>query len=432
MNIQIIQALDLTSHPTMDVQEFTKCKLPEGFRFLVTEDMKVVEPVLLFLYDHFVKSAKRPSVGNSQKAYCADLYEFFAYLHDGGLRWNEISESDLDNYNLALRTECSNHTGRRYAPSTISRRFTVLALFYEWAFAKQLVFEPIEFYELKNMWDWSKERFSNSADSDGRVRTNKWAPKVVQPVVEHLKKRELNSILDTLGPPPPKVSMLLNDYVSVRDRLVAVTAVITGMRLSEVLALGYLSIMDLQFSDPDDPFERSSLVITETKGGIPRNIYLPQWVHKQLIWYINNERRETLEEVERRYGKQKSVKEVFLNTRGKTIGRPLQSANVIRRFKEAVISCGFVRQVEYAEPKTGGRTYKEVPKYTFHALRHTFAVYSYYSLRRYSREPWKDLQILLGHRRLQTTIDTYLRSVSIEEANISDELTNLFLELADA
>jgi integrase len=44
-------------------------------------------------------------------------------------------------------------------------------------------------------------------------------------------------------------------------------------------------------------------------------------------------------------------------------------------------------------------------------------------------EPWKTLQALLGHKQLATTINIYLRSVTIDEAQITDSLGSFFREL---
>jgi len=49
-----------------------------------------------------------------------------------------------------------------------------------------------------------------------------------------------------------------------------------------------------------------------------------------------------------------------------------------------------------------------------HDLRHTYAVLTYHAeVMNGNVEPWKKIQAQLGHKSLQTTIDTYLRYVSV-------------------
>jgi hypothetical protein len=56
--------------------EVRRAALPQGFRFLVKDDMSVIEPVLFYLHEKCVMSAKIQAVGNTQRAYCEDLYEY--------------------------------------------------------------------------------------------------------------------------------------------------------------------------------------------------------------------------------------------------------------------------------------------------------------------------------------------------------------------
>ena len=48
------------------------------------------------------------------------------------------------------------------------------------------------------------------------------------------------------------------------------------------------------------------------------------------------------------------------------------------------------------------------------------------------REPWKTVQVLLGHRHLSTTIKIYLKHVRIDEAAVGDALSRYIRMLADA
>lgn len=59
--------------------------------------------------------------------------------------------------------------------------------------------------------------------------------------------------------------------------------------------------------------------------------------------------------------------------------------------------------------------------YTFHDLRHTFAVMFYKSeVLRGNPEPWEKLKQRLGHANSETTRNIYLRHIDASEASISD------------
>lgn len=47
-------------------------------------------------------------------------------------------------------------------------------------------------------------------------------------------------------------------------------------------------------------------------------------------------------------------------------------------------------------------------------------------------EPWKNLQVRLGHASMETTINTYLRVTSEFEARLSDRAAGLLTEMLNA
>ena len=54
-----------------------------------------------------------------------------------------------------------------------------------------------------------------------------------------------------------------------------------------------------------------------------------------------------------------------------------------------------------------------------HDLRHTYAVWSYHILKSLGDpEPWKSIQIQLGHKHIDTTINTYLKYVSLLDEKV--------------
>lgn len=62
---------------------------------------------------------------------------------------------------------------------------------------------------------------------------------------------------------------------------------------------------------------------------------------------------------------------------------------------------------------------EQVPAFSPHCLRHTYTVWSYLAEKQSGNsEPWKNLQVRLGHSSLETTINTYLRVASEFEAQL--------------
>src|SRR5437867_3787963 len=119
--------------------EVRRAALPQGFRFLVDNDMSVIEPVLLYLHEKCVISARIQAVGNTQRAYCEDLYEWWMWLGELKKEWVDVEAEDLIRYRDTLLNEFSPHTHRRYKSKTVRRRLSTILGFYRWANDRDLV-----------------------------------------------------------------------------------------------------------------------------------------------------------------------------------------------------------------------------------------------------------------------------------------------------
>jgi integrase len=92
-------------------------------------------------------------------------------------------------------------------------------------------------------------------------------------------------------------------------------------------------------------------------------------------------------------------------------------------FSLACRQCGITENVAWINHVTGEKRVKVVPKHSFHDLRHNCAVLTYHAeINSGNPEPWKVVQVKLGHKSVKTTIDTYLAHVTIfgEKQNIVD------------
>lgn len=156
------------------------------------------------------------------------------------------------------------------------------------------------------------------------------------------------------------------------------------------------------------------LPITVTKGGRPRSVTLPASVYDELIQYVDSERGEAVR------GHRHPTTALFVNhaTATRNAGGPVTPHTVTRNFNRAVFAAGLIRTVDADPPR-------RIAAHTFHDLRHTYAVATYFALQKAGKaEPWMLLKTLLGHRSVATTLDIYLRSVSNLEAATTDLLAD--------
>jgi integrase len=422
-------------HQALSDAAIVPCQLPIGFQFLVTDAMELIEPVLLYLYATCVQSAKIRAVGNTQHAYCADLYEWWSYLETLGTPWDVATCDDVRQYRDRLLTSYSPLTKRPYAISTVRRRLSVIVDFYRWAHREGLVEERLDTQEVRRVArPLDTHSLAHVATAYDQVATSPLLPKPPpEDVVHVLTPQDLRAVLHVLGPLPPDPGATRTDERPVRDRLIAMTSVTTGMRLGEVLGLTIYQLLDLR--PPDEPYAMVRLRITTTKGLRPRQVFLPGYLLDALLWYVDHERKAILDRGKHAstFAKRALPTALFLNgldANRRDLGNPVKAYTFERAFRGAVCHLGLTHQVPHQDPVTGERTLLCVPTYTPHDLRHTYAVQTYLTRRSLGdAEPWKTLQVLLGHKQLSTTVNTYLRAVSVSEQEVGDALLDFFREL---
>jgi integrase/recombinase XerC len=411
------------------------CQLPIGFQFLVTDAMELIEPVLLYLSATCIQRAKIRAVGNTQQAYCADLYEWWSYLETLGTPWDVVTCDDVRRYRDRLLTSYSPLTKRPYARSTVRRRLSVIVDFYRWAHHEGLVEECIDTKEVQRVArPLETHLLAHIATAHAHGATSPLLPKPPpEDVVQVMTPTALRAVLHVLGPLPPAPAATRQDERPVRDRLIAMTSVTTGMRLGEVLGLTTYQLLDLR--PPEDPYAMVRLRIITTKGLRPRHVYLPGYLLDALLWYMDHERQAILDRVTHasKGAKRETSTTLFLNgldANRRDLGNPVKAYTFERAFRRAVFHLGLTHQVPHQAPVTGERTLVRVPTYTPHDLRHTYAVQTYLTRRNLGdAEPWKTLQVLLGHKQLSTTVNTYLRAVRVSEQEVGDALLDFFREL---
>ncbi|MBI2744333.1 MAG: site-specific integrase [Burkholderiales bacterium] len=132
-------------------------------------------------------------------------------------------------------------------------------------------------------------------------------------------------------------------------------------------------------------------------------------------------------ESERRGKKKRGAKPttaLFLGHPGsKAAGKPISRSAVQKMFELACRQSGIVEEFEVADLETGKTHIKTVAAHSFHDLRHNCAVLTYHAEKANGNpEPWKIVQVKLGHKSVKVTMDTYLAHVEIfgEKQGLTD------------
>ena len=246
----------------------------------------------MFLYQrHVLQKAKKP-VKNTLNAYAYDLKEWFEYLDEFGLAWNELLSRDVAGFAKVMRATISPETGRNYATRTIDRRVSTVVSLYKWAIRSQYktafsedVIEEIEkvISERNDLW------LDLDADEQQHVS-------LIQPT-------QARSILQCAGPTPremrPKEFLRqcsekprLNDLVALgssRNRLAMDIALGVGLRISEVCGL---KLKEFQAFLSREPMAETQVVqiAVKGKGSKTRSVDFSGSLINEIVEYVKSER----------------------------------------------------------------------------------------------------------------------------------------------
>lgn len=399
---------------------------PVGMPLLFDGTGQFLQEVHLFLMETVVRRKGATSSADTLSAYADDLSVWWSFLDanaaETGARWDLIHDGMIHDYVVVLTSAISPITGRPYSASTIERRVSTVLRFYEWAAGEGLA------YVHGNVAFRKPSRIVN-ADSFSLAHVMQGGPKK-RPIVDLkradaadqaniLSAEQLRKVLNNLGP-----DLALCNFkagTALRNRLFSEWALYTGMRLKEVMGLTKAQVLSLALScDPSNPAKLVKIRLTVTKGARKRDVLAPAFLLLASCHYIEHERAAALRMARSRYPDFREPANLFINgvdTNLNYVGRKMSGKVASRHFSLAVAAAG------YSDEVTTVKGVKYVPRFRYHDLRHTFAVRTYVELERLGkREPWKTIQVLLGHRHLSTTINIYLKHVRIDEAAIGDAL----------
>lgn len=408
MNILISRAV--AWNPCTFVLEGVK-PLDVAFPILVdAETEQILEPVFRYSLSKFQPGRRYSS--NTVLAYLDDLRDWFYYLDDIDWPWNEVDENHIIDYVAALSTIRSPKTGRQYAPATVARRATTVIDFYVWASKNNQLKGSLDHESLTGRPALARLSIGRPPHVTGsclRTRVVTRQGHTGQTLrIRVIAPDSYQMLLNSLGPAPK--DRIPRSASSSRDRLIAEWCLHTGMRVTEVLAL---TVDQIQAVTPceGDEWALVHLHLVRTKGQRPRYVEVPIWLLHETSEYLHGERMEVL----RTMTAQEYPCALFVrrpSTKGpRSNGVGYRSVHEI--FARAVLAAGLTETDPCELTNTNTLHWRLVPRFSHHDLRHTFAVYRYLrAIEHGVAEPWNKIRVLLGHRSINTTIDTYLSTVS--------------------
>jgi integrase len=349
------------------------------------------------------KVVKRSRSLHTWESYAYDLLSWFQWCQLKELDWRDAAESD--------REQFADEYAAASEDGTVNRKLTIARRFYEFALS--------EGWYKRDIGSSITEKEATSSPIDGdplahtrsSTRRKTEVDELLRPVskkdvVKPMQAKHLRTLLDYLG---PSVS-LDSEPRSVRDRLICDLAYISGARLGDLIKLKTVQFLSI-FVEPNEMLEDFALIV-EGKKRITRRVTVPGWLVVAIQKYISGEREMSL----RSGGRNASpTTELFLgHAKSKRAGKPITRSAIQKMFSLACLKCGITEQREVVDEQTGRTLIKTLPAHSIHDLRHNCAVLTYHAEKAQGNtEPWKVIQIKLGHRSLKVTMDTYLAHVNI-------------------
>ncbi|WP_018079039.1 tyrosine-type recombinase/integrase [Thiobacillus denitrificans] len=372
-----------------------------------------------FLHKHYVTRAGTASK-HTWAAAAHDMKCWFQYIQARGGHWRDASEHDraafADDYSQSI----SSRTGHEFGEGTTNRRLSTVRAFY--GFARQHgwysgdIGESVQMIHISNS-PIDADALAHIRSTTGRrVEKDPLLRKIGRnDVVRPLLVKELRKLRASVG---PSTDDRQGDMRRVRDRIILDCGWVCGMRLNDVLHLTTLKFLSLTV-EPGQEFQDFPVVVEKSKGKVARLVSVPGWLVLDIQHYIETEREKST-----KVRHAKAETRLFLghaDSRG--AGKPISHSAIQKMIALACQKAGIVEMVERVDPETGKNIQRVAPKHSFHDLRHNCAVLTYHAEKaRGNSEPWKTVQVKLGHKSLKVTVDTYLAYVELfgEKHGITD------------
>jgi len=393
----------------MEKTEMVKPDQPFLFSYW-RDQVDVFSEPTIFLGEKVVKRSPSP---HTWEGYGYDLLSWFQWCQIKGIDWHDATEAD--------REQFADDYAAASDDKTVNRKLTMVRRFYEFAGAEGWYHRDIgaslEQRQVANR-PIVDDALAHTRSVTGRVKEVDTLLRTVgrNDVVRPLQANQLRKLLEHVGPTLKGV----DDTRSVRDRLICDLGYLTATRLGDVTTLTTLQFLSITV-EPHQHFHDFPLIV-EGKGKVTRYVAAPGWLVLAIQSYIDGERKASEREGKKRGAKATTA--LFLgHANSKSAGKKITRSAIQKMFALACMKCSITRKKEVEDEQTGEKLVKTVPAHSFHDLRHNCAVLTYHAEKALGNsEPWKIVQIKLGHKSFKVTIDTYLAHVSIfgEKQGITD------------
>jgi len=366
----------------------------------------IIREVALFLYDeYFLKLSSVLTQVNVANA----IWQWLEFNAAARLNWKEADVQLLLDYRDLMLTTLSLRTGRPYARGTVATRMIAVIMLYRYLKDRNILVSDIADMQDDKIYDGCSSFANSRVGRKGHSKKRGYIPVDDGRMrIAPFSRKNLQSFLNVIG---PRASLKdTSDGRRARDRLIVDLGWAVGLRNFEITGLRASQFSDLQ-PEKDFPGDHQRVEILG-KRSKRRVVAVPNWLVLDAQAYINGERAVAIKKAKDPGG---SDYLVVSDESSRIPGRKISTRRTLQVVEAACVAAGQVATVKRKFPDKG-TVVTQKALHCVHDLRHTYAVMTYHAeMKQGNREPWKKIQAQLGHKDMQTTIDTYLRYVSVFE-----------------
>ncbi|MER2020856.1 MAG: tyrosine-type recombinase/integrase [Stenotrophomonas sp.] len=390
--------------------------LPKGFCFLISRsDGTLVQPAFEFFADSHLTIGPTPKLAcskNTTAAIAADLTDFHHFLDARKKRVSDVDEDLLKAYADTLMDLESAVTLEKFAAATIHRR---------WSTVTKLVAFCVKRGYLRKPPALLSKQTKRGTVQVLDVGVHLPGLNDADELITALHPQTVVGILDELGPNPlvERNGLIELALATTAQRLMAELCYHAGLRRTEVCDLQALTIL-MTRTEGRDPLTAVAVPVVG-KGNKKRNVPIPVWLLDALKRYATGVRQHLIDLrlLHHNYKDHGFLFVLDTNNR-RHVGNPITPQTFDRHFAIARdrLFKRLSKELDLARYESAQRE-----RITIHALRHTFALYTYMEKRANGdMDAIKYVQSVLGHSLRDTTESIYLRSANAFESETRESI----------